>query len=72
MPITITFFTGKMNLFDLWICVFTFFINCIPLLQKNGQDRGARYYTMREALAQDPYSYKTRSRERGQVLQSMY
>ena len=26
---------------------------------------------LREALAQDPYSYKTRSRERGKVLQSI-
>ena len=38
--------------------------NFITLLQRNGLDRGA------VELAQDPYSYKTGSRERGQVLQT--
>ena len=40
----------------------------IILLKKNGLDRGAWCYNI---FAQDPYSYKTGSCERGQVLLSI-
>ena len=56
---------------DLWISVFTFLINLITLLQKNGLDRGARYYTTERSSCPRPCSYKTGSREHGQVLQSV-
>ena len=63
------FFTGKINLFDLWICVFTLVINFITLLQKNELKEEHNIILLREGLAQGPYSYQTGSRERRQALQ---
>ena len=63
--------TGKMNLFDLWICLHIFDQLHHFITEKMDWTEEYDIILLREVLAQDPCSYKAGPRKRGQILQSI-